>query len=150
MRHLLGRVIGSEPPDLIHAHGTGTTLNDLIELNAIESVLSCDRPATFPTSDNPCYVKFDPGERGGQMPIALYSHKGALGHSLGASGLVSVVLNCQSHLTGIVPPNVNTLRPLSTRWTSISSVVAKRTIRRSIACATGFGGPTSVVSLVSG
>ena len=32
----------------------------------------------------------------------LYSHKGALGHSLAASGLVAVVLNVLAHRHGVV------------------------------------------------
>jgi len=149
MRHLLRAVLGNRPVDLIHAHGTGTALNDEIELSAIEHVLACDRPTTNSTSDNPCYVKFNPGGRAGGSQVAVYSHKGAMGHSLGASGLVSVVLNCVAHRTGIVPPNVNTMEPIATRWTSISRSAVHRPVRRSLACATGFGGPTSVVSLIS-
>jgi 3-oxoacyl-[acyl-carrier-protein] synthase II len=149
MRRLLHEVVQNQLPDLIHAHGTGTRLNDEMELAAIESIMACDRPAAHSTSDNPCYVKFDGGEQKGGSAGLIYSHKGAMGHSLGASGLVSVVLNCQAHMNGIVPPNVNTLQPIRTRWTSVSSAAVKQPIRRSIVCATGFGGPTSVVSLVS-
>jgi 3-oxoacyl-(acyl-carrier-protein) synthase len=38
----------------------------------------------------------------------VYSHKGALGHSLGASGLVSTALSCLMHRNGVVLPNVRT------------------------------------------
>ena len=71
-KQLLRTVIANDSIDMIHAHGTGTISNDQTELNAIESALQVDHP-TY-----------------------IYSHKGALGHSLGASGLVSVVLNCHS------------------------------------------------------
>jgi 3-oxoacyl-[acyl-carrier-protein] synthase II len=126
LKSILSRVIDSRPVDLIHAHATGTVLSDPIELSAIESVAA----------------DIDP-------PPSVWSHKGALGHSLGAAGLVSVVLNCISHATGIVPPNVRTISPLPTRRVSISSQQVGRRIRRSLAIASGFGGAMGAVSLVS-
>jgi 3-oxoacyl-[acyl-carrier-protein] synthase II len=127
LRHLLGRVVDGRPVDLVHAHGTGTPTNDEAELAAIESVLGDDAP----------------------LP-ALYSHKGALGHSLGAAGLLSVVINCQAHATGVVPPNVRTRDPLPAARVSISRDVVRRPIRRSVAIAAGFGGATAAVSMISG
>jgi len=90
LRYLLRQTIANQTLDLIHAHGTGTISNDSTELAAIESALP-------------------PG-----VPSHVFSHKAALGHSLGASGLVAVVLNCLSHQTGLVPPNINTVDPLPT------------------------------------
>jgi 3-oxoacyl-[acyl-carrier-protein] synthase II len=127
LRHLLTRVIDNRPVDLVHAHGTGTPLNDAAELAAIESTL-IDQP---------------------ERP-SLYSHKGAVGHSLGAAGLLSVVINCHAHAAGIVPPNVQTREPLSTNKVSISREPVGRSVRRSIAIAAGFGGATAVVGLISG
>src|SRR5205823_525501 len=95
LRHCLARVAGGGVIDFVHAHGTATEANDPIELAAIESILP-------------------PGER-----VSVYSHKGALGHSLGAAGLVSVVINCIAHQRGIVPPNVRTTSPLPTGRTII-------------------------------
>jgi 3-oxoacyl-[acyl-carrier-protein] synthase II len=127
LRRLLSRVIDNRPVDLVHAHGTGTLANDQTELAAIESVL-CEA-----------------GE-----PPALYSHKGALGHSLGAAGLVSVVLNCHAHATGVVPPNAQTLDPLPAARVLLSRFPVRRAIRRSLAIAAGFGGAIAAVSLTSG
>jgi 3-oxoacyl-[acyl-carrier-protein] synthase II len=126
LRHLLHRVIDSRPVDLVHAHGTGTPLNDEAELAAIES----------------CVIEQ-------AQPPSLYSHKGALGHSLGAAGLLSVVINCHAHTTGTIPPNVQTRDPLPTARVSISRDVVQRPVRRSLALAAGFGGATAVVSLRS-
>jgi len=126
LRRLLKTVIDSRPVDLIHAHGTGTPMNDPIELNAIEdSIIAGDRK-TF-----------------------LYSHKGALGHSLGSAGLLSVVLNHQSHRTGIIPPNAQTRNPMPTRTVILSQNAVEARVHRSLSIATGFGGPTAVVSCVS-
>jgi 3-oxoacyl-[acyl-carrier-protein] synthase II len=125
LRHLLARVVDNRPVDLIHAHGTGTSLNDPIELAAFDDIVAGDR-----------------------VPI-VYSHKGALGHSLGASGLVSVALNCAMHAKGVVPPNVQTRRPLETRRVRVFADAKAQATRRSIAVAAGFGGPTAAVSLIS-
>lgn len=126
LRRLLAHVIDGRPVDLVHAHGTGTETNDPIELAAIESAV----------------VPSDP-------PPHLYSHKAALGHSLGASGLLAVVLNCLAHARDVVPPNARTTTPLPTTRVQISDRPVARPVRRSLAAAAGFGGPTAVVGLVS-
>jgi 3-oxoacyl-(acyl-carrier-protein) synthase len=127
LRHLLSQVVDGRPVDLVHAHGTGTEQNDPAELAAIESVLP---------------------ESIARRP-SLYSHKGALGHSLGAAGLVSVAINWMCHREGLVPANVNTTDPLPTSRLLLSSEPVRRPVRRSIVTASGFGGPTAVISLMS-
>ena len=126
LRRLLTDVLDRRPVDLVHAHGTGTVQNDAAELLAIESAVA-------------------PGSR----PL-VYSHKAALGHSLGASGLLSVVLNCACHASGVVPPNPCTREPVGARSLTIHVEPTWRRIGRSIAMAAGFGGPAAVVSLASG
>jgi 3-oxoacyl-[acyl-carrier-protein] synthase II len=126
LRHLINRVVQDNPVNLIHAHGTGTLANDPIELAAIESVLAS-------ATQTPC----------------LYSHKGALGHSLGAAGLVAVVLNVLAHQHHQVPPNIRTTNPLPTQHVAIHSTIYQTPIRRSLALAAGFGGATAAISLIS-
>jgi 3-oxoacyl-[acyl-carrier-protein] synthase II len=111
---------------MVHAHGTGTEANDAAELAALEATLPPSR--SLPT---------------------LYSHKGALGHSLGASGLVSVVLNCMSHQSGIIPGNVQTPQPLASAAVEIRQQPTERKVERSLAIAAGFGGAMAAVSLRS-
>jgi 3-oxoacyl-[acyl-carrier-protein] synthase II len=122
LHRVIAAAIDSRPVDFIHAHGTGTVQHDPVELAALEKTL--------------------PGEAG---PI-IYSHKAALGHSLGAAGLVSVVLNCLIHKTGIIPPNVNTTEPLPTRL-KISGDVQHQPVQRSLAVASGFGGALAAITL---
>jgi 3-oxoacyl-(acyl-carrier-protein) synthase len=121
LRHSLRCVVDGRPVDLVHAHATGTKLNDPVELAAIDECV-------YPSVPH------------------VYSHKGALGHSLGAAGLVSVVLNCMMHERGVIPPNVRTARPIQSRL-PIANESVERQVRRSIAIAAGFGGPTAVVGL---
>lgn len=122
---LLTAVSVNRPFDLVHAHGTGTELNDATELKAFERALV-----------------------DGGAGASLYSHKAALGHTLGASGLVSVVLTTLSHRHQIVPPNINTQAPMPTAM-AISPTPATRPIRTSVITAAGFGGGVSAVSLQS-
>lgn len=126
LRRVLATVLGDTPTQLLHAHGTGTPMNDALELAALDELI----PQSVPT------------------PI-VYSHKGALGHSLGAAGLVSVVLNVMSHRTGHVPPNPRTSDPLSARRVVIPHGSSRQRIERSLAVAAGFGGAMAAVSLSS-
>jgi 3-oxoacyl-(acyl-carrier-protein) synthase len=128
LKHLLHKVTDGRPVDLVHAHGTGTEMNDATELAAIEASVGDAWPSRRPV---------------------VYSHKAALGHSLGASGLLSVVLNCVSHTTGIIPPNVRTTDPLPIERVVIPQTITRVPVRRSLAIASGFGGATAVVSLLS-
>lgn len=126
IRSCLNRITASQSVDLIHAHATGTDLNDPIELAAIDHIASTTA----------------------SQPI-VYSHKAALGHSLGAAGLVSVVLNCMMHRHGVVPGNINTQAPLATTHARISRAAVQQPIQHSIAMAAGFGGAAAAISLIS-
>jgi 3-oxoacyl-[acyl-carrier-protein] synthase II len=127
LRRLLSDVLANKPADLVHAHGTGTLVNDSLELAAIDDAFQ---------------------HHGAHAHV--YSHKGALGHSLGASGLVSVVLNVLMHRQGVVLPNMNTTTPMPvSRHLALRDTPNPRDIRRSIVLASGFGGAMAAVSLLS-
>jgi 3-oxoacyl-[acyl-carrier-protein] synthase II len=130
MQRVLSDVCRLARPDLIHAHATGTRENDPIELAAIEGMLK----------------QFD--ARAASPPI-VYSHKAALGHSLGAAGLLSVVINFYAHRSGIVPGNIRTIHPLDAPAVLISPTPVHRPITTSLAMASGFGGAIGAVSLRS-
>jgi len=132
VRRLLGSVLADQSVDLIHAHGTATDANDAIELAAIEAAL---RPGT--------------GRDIAQPHPNLYSHKAAVGHSQGAAGLISVVLNCQMHRHGHVPGNTRSVNPLPATAVRIDSATQQRPVQRSVALASGFGGVAAAVGLVS-
>ncbi|WP_049563487.1 beta-ketoacyl-[acyl-carrier-protein] synthase family protein [Nonomuraea sp. SBT364] len=79
MREALG---GGEPGCVI-PHGTGTVLNDLVESQALRTVL---------------------GPGAGRVP--LYSAKALLGHTGGASAALGAVMACLILRAGAVPANV--------------------------------------------
>jgi 3-oxoacyl-[acyl-carrier-protein] synthase II len=132
LRHAIKTTIAENPIGLVHAHGTSTEMNDATELSVLEEQLQQAQPFMA-----------------GQPKPILYSHKGALGHSLGASGLVSIVLNCLSHRNELVPGNIRTRDPLATQNLVLSAHPVARTVHRSLAIAAGFGGALAAVSLRS-
>lgn len=74
--------------DYINAHGTSTPLGDLAETLAIRSVF---------------------GDSADSLVVS--STKGAIGHSLGASGGIELIATLRTIQSGIVPPTVNLEHP---------------------------------------
>jgi len=124
LRRML-KEIAVDPVDLVHGHGTGTEANDLVELAAIDDLVVGDSGAV------------------------VYSHKAALGHSLGAAGLVAVVINCLAHQRGVIPGNVGTQTAMATKNVRVPRGATRRRVRRSLVLASGFGGPAAAVALMS-
>lgn len=77
---------GLKPHDIdyINAHGTGTQYHDPEETHAIKTVL---------------------GDHAHEIPVS--SIKGAIGHLMGAAGLVEAVATTKAIETGMVPPTMN-------------------------------------------
>lgn len=72
--------VSGEQIGFISAHGTGTPYNDAMELRAFRDTVSDPRP--------------------------VYSLKGAIGHTMGAAGLVELALACRALHEKLVPPTV--------------------------------------------
>ncbi|MCA9162734.1 MAG: beta-ketoacyl-[acyl-carrier-protein] synthase II, partial [Planctomycetales bacterium] len=78
-------------PDAVHyinAHGTSTPLGDKAETQAIKRVFGEHAPK-----------------------ISISSTKSQLGHSLGASGGIELVLSVKAIQKGVVPPTINLETP---------------------------------------
>ncbi len=102
--------------DMIHPHATGTQDQDPGEL-AIYDELWRDGP-----------------------PPALYAAKGAVGHGLGAAGLVSLVLACLMARTSRRLPMPWLARPLPTKMTLSPESGTLPVNSRHAVFAAGFGG----------
>jgi 3-oxoacyl-[acyl-carrier-protein] synthase II len=106
-----------EEIDFIHAHGTGTRLNDQREGSLIQ--------ALFPPS------------------VGVWASKGATGHTLGASGALGAVLSCQALRAGILPPTTGLERPEF----PLRFGPAPGNWRRSLVFCFGFGGQNAALLL---
>lgn len=80
--------INPEDVNYINAHATGTPLGDVAETVAIKSVFG---PAA--------------------QKVTISSTKGAVGHSLGASGGVELIAAIRGMENGVIPPTVNLDEP---------------------------------------
>ena len=76
--------IKPEQVDYIHAHGTATKRNDIVETQAIKSIY---------------------GQRAYDIPIS--SVKSMIGHALGASAVLSVICTVQGLKQSFLPPTLN-------------------------------------------
>lgn len=127
LRHVLRHVIDNRSVQFVHAHGTGTVVNDPIELAAIDACV-------IATAD--------------RRPV-VYSHKASLGHTLGTAGLLATVISCRVHTTGTVPGNRRSTTPIAAERVHLASEPTLASVQRSIALAAGFGGAIAALSLVS-
>lgn len=105
--------------DYIHAHGTGTQLNDQAEADLIQKLF----PAGVPVS----------------------STKGATGHTLGASGALGAAFCLMALQQQILPPCVGLQQPafdldLITAWRPSQ-------VRTALCFSFGFGGQNAVLAL---
>jgi len=136
LRHLAASLLRDRDIDLIHPHATGTPgtpPHDTAELRALlpQAAASLDLPSTLapPRPD-------------------LYAHKGALGHTLGASGLISTVLACLCARTQRRPPMPWITAPIAPHLTANPPGLA-RPIRTQAVFAAGFAGHAAGVVLRS-
>jgi 3-oxoacyl-[acyl-carrier-protein] synthase II len=110
--------IQPEQIDYINAHGTSTPLGDKAETQAIKTVF---------------------GQHAYQ--VAISSTKSQLGHSLGASGGIELVLTTKAILEGKIPPTINLKNPDPDCDLDYTPNTAKdREITYAMSNSFGFGG----------
>jgi 3-oxoacyl-[acyl-carrier-protein] synthase II len=104
--------------DYINAHGTSTPLGDKAETLAIKQVF---------------------GEHASRVSIS--STKSQLGHSLGASGGIELVLTCKAMERNLIPPTINLETPDPDCDLDYTPNMAReRPIRYAMSNSFGFGG----------
>jgi len=109
--------------DYINAHGTGTELNDLAESAAIRSVFG--RHA---------------------YNLSISSTKSCLGHMLGATGAVELIISIMVINHGVIPPTIN-LEHIDERCDAELDYVPlkakEKSVRTAMSNSLGFGGHNS-------
>jgi 3-oxoacyl-[acyl-carrier-protein] synthase II len=104
--------------DYINAHGTSTPLGDKAETQAMKGVF---------------------GEHAYRVSIS--STKSSLGHSLGASGGIEMVISVRSILEDTIPPTINLENPDTECDLDYTPLKAKpRVVHRAMSNSFGFGG----------
>lgn len=117
--------MGVEKIDYINAHGTGTDLNDVAESSAIQHVF---------------------GDQAYKTPVS--STKSCLGHLLGASGAVELIMCVKTINESTIPPTINLENPdercnLKMDFVPLKARQAKVNIAMSNSL--GFGGHNACV-----
>ncbi len=105
--------------DYIHAHGTGTKLNDKNEAKLIKKM--------FPQG------------------VAVSSTKGATGHTLGASGALGLAFCLMALKHQILPPCVGLKEPEFNL--DLVKVARKTKVKNALCLSFGFGGQNVVIAL---
>jgi 3-oxoacyl-[acyl-carrier-protein] synthase II len=115
--------LSSSQIDYINAHGTSTPLGDKAETLAIKSVFK------------------DHAKK-----VSISSTKSQLGHSLGASGGIELVLTCKAIENSAVPPTINLETPDPDCDLDYTPNVAReRRIQYAMSNSFGFGGHNASV-----
>ena len=116
--------LNSDDIDYVNAHGTSTPVGDLIELSAVEKLLSSKK-------------------------LNMSSNKSAIGHLLGAAGAVEAVFSIKSIEEKVLPPTLNLDNPdTNTHINLIPHNSIQSSIKNVLSNSFGFGGTNA--SLIFG
>jgi len=114
--------ISEDTAESVAAHGTGTVYNDSMEMKAFKMVFGTRR-------------------------VPVYSIKGAIGHTMGAAGLVEAIVAFESLKKKVVPHTVNLLEvdDEAKGWVSSEAGTLDNTV--TVSTNSGFGGINSALVL---
>ena len=116
--------LNADDIDYVNAHGTSTPVGDLIELAAVEKLIS-------------------------NKNLFMSSNKSAIGHLLGAAGAVEAVFSIKSIQERVLPPTLNLDNPdTNTHINLIPHTSIQNSIKNVLSNSFGFGGTNA--SLIFG
>jgi len=117
--------VTSDQVDYISAHGTSTTIGDVVEIRAIRRVFKAD------------------AER-----LLINATKSMIGHTLGAAGAISAIASVLTIESGLLHPTVNYDDPdPACHLPGISAGVQERQVSVALVNAFGFGSNNATVVL---
>ena len=119
---LAGAGLSAAHVDFISGHGTATPFNDAMEAKAFALAGVADRPVN--------------------------SIKGALGHTLGAAGLVESVLSVLTLTQGQLLPTAGYSQPMQSAALNVLAETTAAELRVGLKTASGFGGCNGALLLV--
>ena len=141
----------------VSAHGTGTPYNDSMELKAFQTVFTSQ-------VDRDLRARSDAARRSAStsgclddcegvscaQPVPVYSVKGSLGHTMGAAGLVEMMVALKSMEQQVVPPsaNLHEVDPEAVGWVSQHEVKVDG-MNAVLSTNSGFGGVNAALVLKS-
>jgi len=120
LRRAIERALDGDMPSGIIGHGTGTVYNDQAEIAALQQI--------FPEKSPP-----------------LFSLKGNYGHTLGATGVLQIVLGLEILRRQEMPPQAGLQVPMD--GAAVAALPRKITSNRLLSLNVGFGGLNSAVLL---
>ena len=112
--------LGGTRPGAVIGHGTGTVYNDQAEIAALQTVFSDGMPP-------------------------LFSLKGNLGHTLGATGVLQLALGLEFARRRLLPPQAGLVSPMP--GANVSNTPRSLETGRLLSLNVGFGGLNSAVAL---
>lgn len=113
---------GRKSVGAVNAHGTGTKFNDAMEIKGFREALPHDTP--------------------------YHSVKGAIGHTLGAAGVIEAALAVHALAAGVIPPTVGLHEPDAENARLSGSEALPLRYPSVLSCNSGFGGINAAVLLV--
>lgn len=113
--------VAKEDIGSISAHGTGTIYNDSMEIKAFKSIFLNNLP--------------------------VYSIKGAIGHTMGACGLIEAIIAIESLRNKIIPPTVGLFKPDQEAQGWVSDKLKENDKNLCLSVNSGFGGINAAILL---
>lgn len=107
--------ISEQAVGALAAHGTGTVYNDAMEMHAFQTIF-------------------------GARKLPVYSIKGGTGHTLGAAGLLEMIVALRSLQEAVVPPTVNLCNVASEAEGWVATETRRLDGAVTVSTNSGFGG----------
>jgi len=115
---------GQKRVGAVNAHGTGTKFNDAMEIKAFRESLPPGTP--------------------------YHSVKGAIGHTLGAAGVIEAAIAVRSLAAGVIPPSVGLAEEEADGGVTSGKSSLLLCYPSVLSCNSGFGGINAAVLLAQG